>query len=145
MTRALLLAQIKVHEGTGPIRNGRYMPYRDSNNILTIGVGRNLEANGLRESEVHAMLDNDIDESIRACHQQWPWFSHLDTIRQAVVTELVFNMGMSTFLHFRRTIDAIERRDFAAAAEGLRQSRWYQQVKKRRGEKLATQLESGIW
>lgn len=145
MTRDLLLIQIKRHEGTGPIRNGRYLPYRDSRNILTIGWGRNLEANGLREDEATLCLNNDVDDAIRECFAEFSWFRGLDTVRQAVVTELVFNMGMPTMKQFVNTLRAIGEHDFARAAMGLRQSRWYQQVKKVRGERLATQMESGIW
>ena len=35
-------------------------PYRDIRGILTIGVGRNLETSGIRESEALNMLANDI-------------------------------------------------------------------------------------
>lgn len=145
MTRDLLLIQLKRHEGTGPMKNGRFMPYEDTKGILTIGYGRNLRANGVRESEAIVMLDNDVDEAIHTCFQQLPWFRSLDTVRQSVVTELVFNMGWPTFKQFTNTLKAIGEHDFARAAMGLRQSLWYQQVKKTRGEKLATQLESGIW
>lgn len=113
MTRDLLLIQIKRHEGTGPIRNGRYLPYRDSRNILTIGWGRNLEANGLREDEATLCLNNDVDDAIRECFAEFPWFRGLDTVRQAVVTELVFNMGMPTMKQFVNTLRAIGEHDFA--------------------------------
>lgn len=145
MTRDLLLAQLKVHEGTGPMKNGRYMPYEDSKGILTIGWGRNLRANGVRESEAVLMLDNDVDEAIHDCYREFQWFRSLDTVRQAVVTELVFNMGMSTMKEFVRTLRAIGEHDFASAAMGLRNSKWYRDVKQRRGEKLARQMETGQW
>lgn len=145
MTRDLLTAQIKVHEGTGPIKNGRYMPYRDSKGILSIGWGRNLDANGVRESEAALMLDNDIDEAIQACFRELPWFRHLDTVRQAVVTELMFNMGWGTLKEFTQTLPALERQEFQKAANLLRQSKWYRDVKQKRGERLATVLETGQW
>lgn len=145
MTRDLLLIQLKRHEGTGPMRNGRFMPYEDSKGILTIGWGRNLRANGVRESEAVTMLDNDLDDAIRECFEQLPWFRSLDTVRQAVVSELMFNMGWPTFSQFINTLKAIGQHDFARAAMGLRQSKWYHDVKKARGEKLATQMETGTW
>jgi lysozyme len=145
MSRTDLLNQIIRHEGSGPVKNGRFMPYKDSKGILTIGYGRNLDANGLRESEARILLDNDVDAAIKECFERFPWFRQLDTVRQAVVSELVFNMGMTTFLQFTRTIDAIQRHDFAAAAFGLRHSKWYQDVKQVRGEKLAGQMESGTY
>lgn len=145
VTRDLLEAQIKRHEGSGPRKHGRFLPYKDSKGILSIGWGRNLQANGIRESEAQILLSNDIDDAIKECFAELPWFRNLDTVRQAVVTELMFNMGWPTFKQFVHTLRAIGEHDFARAAMGLRQSKWYQDVKPTRGEKLATQLESGIW
>lgn len=140
-----MITQIKAHEGTGPRRDGRFMPYKDSKGILTIGWGRNLSANGIRESEAVAMLDNDVDEAIQACVRHLPWFRNLDTVRQAVLTELMFNMGWGTLSEFVNTLHAIGEHDFARAAMGLRHSKWYRDVKVARGEKLATQMETGVW
>lgn len=145
MTREALIEQIKRHEGHGPMKNGRHMPYPDSKGILTIGYGRNIQANGVRESEATEMLDNDVDEAIHACFATFEWFRGLDTVRQAVVTELVFNMGMATWLQFKNTIAAIERRDFPAAAQGLRNSKWYRDVGPTRGDTICRQIESGAW
>jgi len=145
MTRDALIEQIKMHEGHGPMRNGRHMPYPDSKGILTIGYGRNLQANGVRESEATELLDNDVDEAIHACFATFPWFRDIDTVRQSVITELVFNMGMKTWLTFVNTIAACERRDWPAAGRGLRNSKWYRDVGTGRGDKMIDQLTSGIW
>lgn len=145
MTRDLLVAQLKKHEGTGPMKNGRFMPYKDSKGILSIGWGRNLQANGVRDSEAQIMLSNDLDDAIQQCFAVFPWYRNLDTVRQAVVAELMFNMGWGTFSQFVNTLKALSERDFARAVMGLRQSQWYQQVHKERREKLTSQLASGIW
>jgi lysozyme len=145
MTRDRLLEQLMQHEGHGPMKNGRFMPYKDSKGILTIGYGRNLEANGVRESEAGEMLNNDLDEAIHACFADLLWFRSLDTVRQSVVSELVFSMGMATFLTFPRMIAAIERRDFPSAAHELRTAKWYRDVKAKRGDKVCDQLGTGIW
>lgn len=143
--RERLEAQVKLHEGTGPKKGDRFMPYRDSKGILSIGWGRNLQANGVRESEAQIMFTNDLDDAIRQCFAVLPWYRDLDTVRQAVIAELMFNMGWGTFSQFENTLRAVEERNFVRAAMGLKQSLWYQQVGKRRGETLRTQLETGIW
>lgn len=145
MMRDQLLDQLITHEGTGPMRSGRLMPYRDSKGILTIGYGRNLEANGVRVVEARQMLNNDLDDAIKTCFEMLPWFRNLDTVRQAVVAELMFNMGWSTFSQFVNTLRAIGEHDFAKAAAGLRNSKWYRDVKKTRGERVARVLETGVW
>lgn len=145
MTRDKLIEQLILHEGSGPVKNGRFMPYKDSKGILSIGYGRNLEANGIRDTEALQFLNNDLDDAIHRCFAELPWYRNLDTVRQSVVAELVFNMGMKTFGQFVNTMAAIEHRDFVAAARGLRQSKWYQDVKAKRGDKLVSQMESGLW
>jgi len=145
MTRDDVLDQLIRHEGTGPIRNGRLMPYKDSKGILSIGYGRNLQANGVRPSEARLMLVNDYGEAVTLADGAFPWYSSLDPVRQAVVSELVFNMGLTTVLEFVNTLEAISRHEFQRAAMGLRRSKWYQDVKEIRGERLATLLESGQW
>lgn len=145
MTREALIEQIKRHEGHGPMKNGRHMPYLDSKGITTIGYGRNLQANGLRECEATEMLDNDVDDAIHACFATFPWFRDIDTVRQAVVAELVFNMGMKSWLGFDNTIGAIERRDWPAVGRGLRQSKWYRDVGPLRGDKMINQIVTGQW
>ena len=58
MNRTLLKASLVKHEGI------RRFPYADSAANLTVGVGRNLTANGLREDEIQLMLDNDINAAL---------------------------------------------------------------------------------
>ncbi len=59
---------------------------------------------------------------------------------QDAITNFVFNVGLRTAGKFVNTFAAIKRRDGAAAASGIRNSRYYQQVGKR-GERIAQALE----
>jgi lysozyme len=145
VTRDDQLNQLILHEGTGPVKRGRLMPYTDTTGHLTVGYGRNLDANGVRESEARLMLSNDLTDAIDECRAKFPWYDALDPVRQAVVAELLFNMGYPTLAKFTNTLAAIERGDWLAAGEGLRKSKWYQQVRARRGHRLVTQLEGGFW
>lgn len=145
MTREQLREQIIRHEGTGKIVNGRMMPYTDTTGNLSIGYGRNLRANGIRPSEAAVLLENDITDALNDCLRFIPTFDTLDTVRQAVLTELMFNMGWPTLKTFKATLAAIERRDFEAAADGLRNSKWYRDVKPTRGDRLVTQMRTGLY
>ena len=51
----------KRHEGTGPMQNGRLMPYHDSVGKLTIGYGRNIEDTGVTPEEALYLLQNDLE------------------------------------------------------------------------------------
>ena len=122
----------------------RTMPYRDSRGYLTIGVGRNLDASGLSAAEVYMLLDNDIDSAIRACVSAFPWFPALDAVRQGVLVQMAFNLGIVGLKQFTQTLAAVARGDYRTAAAQMLQSRWAQQVGGR-AARLAAQMETGAY
>lgn len=110
---------------------------------LTIGYGRNLDANGLSKLEAEVLLDHDLASAELDAGRAFPWFSDLSELRQRAVTELIFNMGLPTFRGFRQTILAIRVRQFTAAAAHLLDSRWRQQVGEGRSSRIARYLKDG--
>ncbi|MBE7415099.1 MAG: lysozyme [Deltaproteobacteria bacterium] len=123
------------HEGL------RLKPYRCTAGKLTIGVGRNLEDRGISNDEAMLLLDNDIEQTLREC-RTFPWFEQLDNVRQAVVASMVFNLGLSKFQKFKKTIAALEAGDYAEAAREMVLSDWFTQVGKR-GPELMEMMRTG--
>lgn len=121
----------------------RAFPYEDSVGKLTIGVGRNLDDRGLRESEIEYLLSNDIYEVLAEC-ESLPYFADLDSVRQLVVADMVFNMGLSRFRGFIRTNAALAVHDYAVAANEMTDSKWKRQTG-RRAVKLIDAMRSGEW
>jgi lysozyme len=72
----------------------------------TIGVGRNLAEKGLSDDEIDYLLDNDIKDAI-ADAQTFRWFDSLDPVRQAVIVELCFNMGLGKLRTFKKFLQAM--------------------------------------
>lgn len=145
MIRDQLRAQLKADEGTGPLSGGRFRPYHDTVGKLTIGFGRNLDDRGISLAEADALLDNDIDDAIRDLTARYPsWFPALDPVRQAVLVQMAFNLGIARLSGFKRTLGAVARRDYALAAVGMLESLWAEQVGAR-ARRLARQMETGEW
>ena len=136
MNRTLLKASLVKHEGL------RLFPYVDTAGKVTVGVGRNLTANGLREDEVQLMLDNDINAAFGVCQQHVTCFGSLDSARQNVLVEMAFNLGGAGLAHFTKMLAALEKRDFAAAAEAMLASEWAKQVGQRAAN-LASAMRMG--
>lgn len=111
----------------------RLKPYEDSEGILTIGVGRNLEDRGISRDEAMQMLDNDIELVLDEC-RDFPWFEGLSQTRKDVVANMVFNLGINRFKKFSKTIAYIEMGQFDAAAVEMLDSKWARQVKGRATE-----------
>jgi len=156
MDRDLLVHQLKRDEGTGPTRDGRLLPYWDccgktigqcrcpSRGLLTIGYGRNLEANGISYAEAELLLQHDIDSTIRDLIVKLPWFEAIEPVRQAVLVNMGLNLGVHKLTAFKQTLAAVQRGDYEAAAIGMLQSAWAEQVGDR-ALRLAEMMRTGRW
>ncbi len=120
--RRRLLDQLIANEGL------RLKVYRCPAGKLTIGVGRNLEDNGITKDEAVMLLENDISRVERELDQKLPWWRQLSEVRQRVVMDMSFNMGLPSLLGFKQTLAALKRGDYEAAAKGMEDSKWYEQV-----------------
>jgi lysozyme len=138
----LIVKDLKRHEGTGPKKRGRFLPYKDSVGILTIGYGINLDE-GLDQGEVESLLDNRVNLVMSRCRSKFaPWWYELDTVRQQVLINMVFNMGMPRVLKFKKMIKAFKKRDYPEAHKQMLDSKWARQVKGRAKE-LAKRVLTG--
>ena len=115
-------------------------PYKDSLGILTIGVGHNLER-GISEAAAMFILDEDIADARREA-QQFAWFYYLNDVRQNVVINMVFNIGITRFKGFKKMIAALDKGYFPLAANEMLDSKWASQVGSRATE-LAKIMEIG--
>jgi lysozyme len=123
----------------------RLKPYRDTVGKWTIGIGRNLTDVGLSRLEAHDLCRHDIDRAYIALVGKYAWFQDQDPVRQVVLTELCFNMGSQRLAQFVNTLRAFERKDYAAAAEGLKASKWFRQVQASRSSRLIAMTLTGEW
>ncbi len=108
----------------------------------TIGVGRNLDDRGITKTEAMLMLAHDIDDCCDALDRTLPWWKNLDPVRQRVLVNMAFNLGINGLLNFRNTLAAIQAGDYARAAAGMRASLWARQVRDR-AERLAVMMATG--
>lgn len=140
--------QLKKHEGV------RQFVYDDCTGKLideacfvrgkpTIGVGRNLADRGLDEAEIDFLLDNDINDCLAEA-QKFRWFEALDPVRQAAVTELLFNLGLTRLSGFKKFLNFMNEHRYTQAAEELLDSKWAQQVKGR-AQTIHDMILKGEW
>lgn len=133
-----LVEQLIEHEGM------ELMPYRCTAEKLTIGVGRNIEDRGISEDEARYLLANDIAIVEEEILKRQPMVATLDSVRQRVLVDMAFNLGMPTLMKFQNMWDAIEEEDWDEAAAQMLDSRWARQVG-RRAERLADAMRTGDW
>jgi len=136
MDKQRLFAQLRLHEGV------EHKPYKCTAGYLTIGVGRNIEERGLSDDEIDYILNNDVNIATDELVDSFSWYGDLDPIRQRVVIDMVFNLGMPRFKQFKNMIAALEAGDWAEAAVQMMDSRWAKQVGQR-AERLRDMMETG--
>jgi lysozyme len=133
-----LIEMLRRHEGV------ETHVYLDTENLETIGVGRNISKTGLglSDDEVNYLLQNDISRVINELSGAFPWFSGLNEARKDAMISLGFNLGLPRLLKFKNALGSMKENDFEAAADHFLDSRWATQVKGRAIE-LTDMIRSG--
>ena len=117
-----LIEELKRDEGV------KLFPYKCSANKLTIGVGRNIEERGITEDEANYLLINDLTMCVEEVESIFTWYPYLTDSRKRVIVNMVFNLGLSRFLNFKKFIDAMEQKDYETAGKEMLDSKWAKQV-----------------
>ena len=118
-------AQLMKHEGL------RLKPYQCTAGKWTIGVGRNIEDRGITEEEAMHLLDNDIDECQEELDRIIPWWIEKPAYVQLVLINMMFNLGATRLLGFKKFLKAVEENNFDLASTEMLDSRWAKQVGQR--------------
>ncbi len=137
--------------------------YQDTLGIDTIGIGRNLKDRGISKAELEHMdipnmdaiyehgitkedavylATNDVQIVEDELCQAHPCVDSLDSVRQLVVMDMAFNMGVPRLKKFKNMWAAIHEKDFPTAAKEMLDSRWANQVKLR-ATRLAHAMHTG--
>ena len=157
--RFKLMEKLIAHEGL------RLTVYKDSLGIDTVGIGRNLQDRGISKEELDELdipsidhvyeygiteadamflAQNDVqivEEELLRAH---PCVEDLDAVRQLVLVDMAFNMGVPRLCKFKKMWNAIHERKFDIAAKEMLDSRWATQVKSR-STKLANAMHNGAF
>lgn len=117
-------------------------PYRDTVGKLTIGVGRNLDDRGLSDDEIAYLLANDIKIVEKELDRELPWWRGMNDVRQNVLANMAFNMGVPGLKTFKNTLLSMRNASYDMAADGMISSKWARQVGDR-AKRLAKQMRTG--
>ena len=128
-------AYIRRYEGL------RLKPYTCPAGHLTVGYGHNLE-NGIPIHIAEELLRADISCAQTEVGGNFPWADELDEVRQFVLVDMCFNMGLAKLLTFKKFLAALAKKEYQAAAKEMLNSRWAAQVG-RRAVELAEMMKTG--
>ena len=137
--------------------------YQDSLGIDTIGIGRNLEDRGISQEELdyldipnmevvyeHGITEKDarylalndikiVEEELCKAH---PCVEELDEVRQLILIDMAFNMGVPRLCKFKNMWNAIHNQNYEAASLEMMDSKWARQVGQR-AKGLSEAMKSG--
>ena len=116
-------------------------PYTCPTGHLTIGYGHNLE-NGITLEVAEALLQSDMAQAQLEVGKSLPWSNQLDEVRQYVLVDMCFNMGLKRLLTFKKMLAAVKAGYYERAAYEMLNSRWAGQVG-RRATELAKMMKTG--
>ncbi len=100
-------------------------PYECPKGKLTIGYGRNLKDRGITQNEAKVMLERDLLDTKLELEDKIKFFHKLDDIRQNVLIEMAYNMGVPHLLEFKNTLKFMEKGDFINASIEMLDSQWH--------------------
>lgn len=134
-----LISALRTDEGL------RLKPYMDTAipPRITIGYGRNLSDRGISVGEAGDMLYRDAIEAQRIAAALVPNWLRVDDVRQNVVANMAFNLGAGGLKKFQNFLAAVNDGRYAEAADHMKDSAWYGQVKGR-AQRLAEEMRTGV-
>lgn len=139
MTTQHLISDLEIDEGL------RLTSYQDTRGNWTIGYGHTPATVGQTVTSVDAgiLLVADISHAMVGLTVFLPWWRKLDDVRQDVIVEMAFNLGVAKLCEFTHTLKCIQSGDWAGAHDAMLASEWASQVG-RRAVRLAVQMETGV-
>lgn len=116
--------------------------YIDTVGVPTIGIGHNLHT-PISEKAIYQIFTDDVNEKIAELDAHLPWWKTLDDIRQLVILDMAFNLGVEGLLAFHTTLAHIQAGEYEAASVSMLESKWATQVKGR-AVRLAEAMKTGV-
>lgn len=140
MTTPLLILDLRRDEGL------RLTAYRDGGGVWTIGYGHTgadvHEGLGWTATQALAALAADIERTEDELDRALPWWRTLDAVRQDVIVEMAFNLGVGGLLGFKAMLADAQAGAFGVAGAHMLMSRWADQVGDR-AMRLSILMEHG--
>lgn len=145
-SRSILRARLILHEGVS------LAAYYDSEGYATQGAGHLLSPvkhvplagfPDITMDQAMAWLDADMTEAEDHVSSVFGWFATLNGIRQGVLVEMAFQLGLAGLLGFTRMLSDCRFSNFVGAAAEMLNSDWHKETPAR-CEALAEIMKMGV-
>ena len=120
-----LLDRIKHHEGF------RSKVYKCTEGYDTIGYGFAIKDLELDEDISEMILMQKLDNLMTRIGKTFVWWRAADSTVKDVVVEMCYQLGVSGFSKFKKTIDHLENKRYGKASAEMLDSKWARQTPNR--------------
>ena len=120
-----LIDQIKEHEGF------RSTVYQCTAGHDTLGFGFKVSDLELDLDIAEEILKRKLDKLIKRVHNRFSWVSNAPEPIQEVVYNMCYQMGVSGFSKFKKTIQYLADKNYDKASKEMLDSRWARQTPNR--------------
>jgi lysozyme len=136
-------AMLMFQEGTGPTKDGRFLPYRDSLGKLTIGYGH-LVDKGIPSAVATMLFQCDLADAIEDVRALFSDYDSLSRPRQLVLISMAFNLGRDGLSQWPHFISAVKIGQFDEAADQLLDSKAAREQAPARYQQLAKMMRTNV-
>ena len=129
---------IKKHEGYKP------RVYKDHLGFDTIGIGFKVDQLYLTEDVCETILTQKLSALELEITQKFDWFRTSHGNIKTVVLSMCYQMGVTGFSKFTKTISYLAVGDMDKASEEMLDSRWAREQTPARAQELSNLLKRGV-
>ena len=108
--------------------------YQDSEGYWTCGVGFLIDKNKggrIPDAVIDFWLDYLLDRLKSNLEAMFPWFHTLNDVRQNIIANMAYQLGIDGLLKFKRFLMACQEHDFDTAADEILDSKAARQAPER--------------
>lgn len=140
------IARLKLDEG---FRSHAYPDPLSGGEPFTVGYGSTGPGIGPNTVWTEPQAAADLEQRVQANETRLghdlPWFHDLDPVRQDVLGNIAYNVGVAGLEHWPKTLAHVESGDYASAAyDLLHEGAWNAEVGQR-AVRLSKAMQTGSW
>ncbi len=129
-----LIDDIKKHEGFSSV------VYKCTAGYDTIGYGKRITYLQVTEEQATEWLEEDLENLKYVLSAKYDWFLPAPQEVKDIVMNMNYQLGVSAFSKFKKTIQYIANKDYEGASIEMLDSKWARDDTPRRAKELSDRL-----
>jgi len=130
-----LIDDIKKHEGFSPV------VYQCTAGYDTIGYGQRVKYLKVTQEQAEEWLEEELQNLKYVLADKYDWFLPAPQEAQDIVMNMNYQLGVTAFSKFKKTIKYIKVKDYKSASTEMLDSKWARDDTPRRAKELSDRMK----